>query len=299
MIGDSAEFRCGLVAIVGRPNVGKSTLLNHILGQKLAIISRKPQTTRHRILGIKTTPDYQAVYVDTPGIHLHRRGALNRYMNDTAKSTLEDVEVVVWLIEAQRWTAEDDAVRELVSKLQGPVVVAVNKIDRLAVRHDLLPILAELGNKLTDLELVPISARDGDNVEALQVIVASRLPTSPAVFPEDQLTDRSSRFVAAEFIREQFIHRLGEEVPYRLSVEIEYFEEAQHRMDIGAVIWVERDSQKGIVVGKNGRLMKAVGSSARHELSALFDRPVNLRLWAKVKADWSNDRLALRALGYD
>ena len=291
--------RCGFVAIVGRPNVGKSTLLNRLLGQKLSITSRKPQTTRHRILGIKTSEDAQVIYVDTPGLHNNRRGALNKYMNRAAADAISDVQVVVWLVDAERWTPDDDHVRELVEQASAKTIVAVNKIDTVKDRAELLPTLERLAATVTDAELIPISARNGDNVERLEEVVSRFLPIGPAQFPEDQLTDRSSRFVASEFIREQFINRLGQEVPYKLSVEIEYFEERPERIDIGAVVWVERASQKGIVVGKQGHLMKAVGTQARHELGRMFQTKVNLRLWAKVKAGWSNDQLALRTLGYD
>ena len=293
------SHRCGYIAIVGRPNVGKSTLLNRILGQKLSITSRKPQTTRHQILGIKTTPDYQAIFVDTPGLHRQQRGALNRYMNQTASSVIQDVDVVLWLVDVVRWTAEDDRVLKLVQKAPAEYIVALNKIDRLQRRDDLLPLLTATQDKVPDAELVPVCARNGDNVDHLVQTVVERLPVAPAQFPDDQLTDRSSRFVASEFIREQLVTRLGEEVPYRLSVEIEYFAEHERHIDIGAIIWVERDSQKGIVVGKQGRVMKAVGSEARQALSELFDMPVNVRLWTKVKPGWSNDQNALKSLGYD
>ena len=291
--------KCGFVAIIGRPNVGKSTLLNRLLGQKLSITSRKPQTTRHRILGIKTSHDAQVIYVDTPGLHRDRRGALNKYMNRAAADAINDVQVVLWLIDAQRWTTDDEHVLKLIESSRTKTVVAINKIDTLKDRAELLPVLERLSTTVPGADLVPISARNGDNVERLEQTVSQFLPSGPAQFPEDQLTDRSSRFIASEFIREQFINRLGQEVPYKLSVEIEYFEERTGRTDIGAVVWVERASQKGIVVGKQGRLMKAVGTQARHELGRLFETKVNLRLWAKVKPGWSDDQIALRTLGYD
>ena len=296
---DAEVTRCGLVAIVGRPNVGKSTLLNRLLGQKLSITSRKPQTTRHRILGIKTESGSQAIYVDTPGLHVRRVGALNRYMNRAASETIKDVDVVIWVVDANRWTADDDHVWSLVEPTQARLIVAVNKIDMLAARTELLPILARVSASTGGVEQIPISARGGDNVDKLEQLVSDLLPRGPAQFPADQLTDRSSRFVASEFIREQFINRLGQEVPYKLSVEIEYFEQRAERIDIGAVVWVERASQKGIIVGKQGHLMKAVGSQARHQLSELFETPVNIRLWAKVKPGWSDDQSALKSLGYD
>ena len=292
-------YRCGYIAIVGRPNVGKSTLLNGVLGQKISITSRKPQTTRHRILGIKTTSDTQSVYLDTPGLHSARRRALNRYMNQAAIGAMQDVDVVILVVDARSWTDGDEAVLRLVKRGDAPRIVALNKVDQLKHRADLLPRLQHTASRADFEQIIPISALKGDNLEALERSVTALLPVADAMFPEDQLTDRSTRFVAAEIVREKLIEQLGQELPYRLSVEIEYFEEGDGEVNIGAVVWVERKGQKGIVIGKQGRVMKSVGIAARSDLRALLESKVNLKLWAKVKEGWSNDERKLVSLGYD
>ncbi len=291
--------RCGFVAIVGRPNVGKSTLLNRILGQKLSITSRKPQTTRHRILGVKTTADYQAIYVDTPGLHRGSSRALNRYMNRTALSAMEEVDVVVFVVEVPVWTDADEVVHDALSKRATPVIVALNKIDRIDDKSALLPIMAELAERTGYQRIVPISGTRGTNVSRLETEVGSLLPTASRLYPEDQVTDRPQQFFVAELIREKFLARLGQELPYRLSVQVEYFEASAERIDIGAIVWIERRSQKGIVIGKQGHLMRTVGIEARAELERTLEKKVNLKLWAKVKEEWSDDELALPRLGYE
>ncbi len=291
--------RCGFVAIVGRPNVGKSTLLNRILGQKLSITSRKPQTTRHRILGVKTTADYQAIYVDTPGLHRGSSRALNRYMNRTALSAMEEVDVVVFVVEVPVWTDADEVVHDALSKRATPVIVALNKIDRIDDKSALLPIMAELAERTGYQRIVPISGTRGTNVSRLETEVGSLLPTASRLYPEDQVTDRPQQFFVAELIREKFLSRLGQELPYRLSVQVEYFEASAERIDIGAIVWIERRSQKGIVIGKQGHLMRTVGTEARAELERTLEKKVNLKLWAKVKEEWSDDELALPRLGYE
>ncbi len=291
--------RCGFVAIVGRPNVGKSTLLNRILGQKLSITSRKPQTTRHRILGVKTTADYQAIYVDTPGLHRGSSRALNRYMNRTALSAMEEVDVVVFVVEVPVWTDADEVVHDALSKRATPVIVALNKIDRIDDKSALLPIMAELAERTGYQRIVPISGTRGTNVSRLETEVGSLLPTASRLYPEDQVTDRPQQFFVAELIREKFLSRLGQELPYRLSVQVEYFEASAERIDIGAIVWIERRSQKGIVIGKQGHLMRTVGIEARAELERTLEKKVNLKLWAKVKEEWSDDELALPRLGYE
>lgn len=294
-----SDFRCGYIAIVGRPNVGKSTLLNAILGQKLSITSRKPQTTRHQILGIKTTATEQNIYVDTPGLHSDRQRALNRYMNQAAIGAIEDVDVVILVVDARTWTEEDDAVLRVVNRTKAACIVALNKLDRLKQRSDLLPLLQQTAERAEFEHIIPISGLKGDNLVELERAAAALLPVANALFPEDQLTDRSTRFVAAEIVREKFIEHLGQELPYQLSVEIEYFEEGEREVNIGAVVWVERKGQKGIIIGKQGRTMRSVGTEARSDLQTLLDTKVNLKLWAKVKEGWSNDDRSLTMLGYD
>ena len=293
-----SDFRCGYIALVGRPNVGKSTLLNHILGQKISITSRRPQTTRHRVLGIKTRDTAQLIYVDTPGIHDYSGRAMNRHMNRTASSVLLDVDVVVFLVDCSKWTADDDLVLTKLDKLDCPVILAVNKIDRLANRDELLPRLQELSGKRSFEQVIPISAARGDNVTALEAAIETLLPRAPAMFPEDQVTDRSVRFLAAELVREKLFRKLGRELPYGLTVEIESFRSESAITHIHALIWVERKSQKTIVIGKQGRVLKAVGMEARKDIETLIDGRVNLKLWVKIKEGWADDERALRSLGY-
>ena len=295
---DTTATRCGYVAIVGRPNVGKSTLLNHILGQKLAITSRKPQTTRHNMLGIKTEGDVQAIYVDTPGMHKSNEKALNRYMNKTASAALKDVDVVIFVVERTRWTEEDQMVLERIQYVQGPVIVAINKTDRIEDKSELMPHLEWLQQQLPNAIIVPISAQHGHNLEALEQQVANNLPESEHFFPEDQITDRSSRFLAAELVREKIMRQLGAELPYQITVEIEEFKQQGRTLHIHALILVERDGQKKIIIGDKGERIKRIGMEARKDMEALFDNKVMLNLWVKVKGGWSDDERALRSLGY-
>ncbi|WP_271411202.1 GTPase Era [Pseudomonas sp. Q1-7] len=291
--------RCGYVAIVGRPNVGKSTLLNHILGQKLAITSRKPQTTRHNMLGIKTEGGVQAIYVDTPGLHKKSDKALNRYMNRSASAALKDVDVVVFVVDRDRWTEEDQLVLERVQYVQGPVLIAVNKTDRMDEKGELIPHLSWLQEQLPNAELVPISALQGHNLDTLERLVAERLPEGDHFFPEDQITDRSSRFLAAELVREKIMRQLGAELPYQITVEIEEFKQEGHVLHIHALILVERDGQKKIIIGDGGERIKRIGQDARKDMETMFDSKVMLNLWVKVKGGWSDDERALRSLGYN
>jgi GTP-binding protein Era len=295
---DAPVTRCGYVAIVGRPNVGKSTLLNHILGQKLAITSRKPQTTRHNMLGIKTEGEVQAVYVDTPGLHKHNDKALNRYMNRSASTALKDVDVVVFVVDRTRWTDEDQMVLEKVQYVQCPILLAVNKADRLEDKSELLPHLEWLATQLPQAEVVPISALHGQNLDTLERLVAEKLPESEHFFPEDQITDRSSRFLAAELIREKIMRQLGAELPYQITVEIEEFKQEGRVLHIHGLILVERDGQKKIIIGDKGERIKRIGQDARKDMEVLFDSKVMLNLWVKVKGGWSDDERALRSLGY-
>ncbi|WJN61050.1 GTPase Era [Pseudomonas sp. SO81] len=295
---DAPVTRCGYVAIVGRPNVGKSTLLNHILGQKLAITSRKPQTTRHNMLGIKTEGEVQAVYVDTPGLHKHNDKALNRYMNRSASTALKDVDVVVFVVDRTRWTDEDQMVLEKVQYVKCPILLAVNKADRLDDKSELLPHLEWLATQLPQAEVVPISALHGQNLDTLERLVAENLPESEHFFPEDQITDRSSRFLAAELIREKIMRQLGAELPYQITVEIEEFKQEGRVLHIHGLILVERDGQKKIIIGDKGERIKRIGQDARKDMEVLFDSKVMLNLWVKVKGGWSDDERALRSLGY-
>jgi len=290
--------RSGFVALVGRPNVGKSTLLNRLLGQKISITSPKPQTTRHRILGIKTEGAVQTVYVDTPGVHQGGKRAINRYMNRAALSTLAEVDVIVMLVDGLRWTDEDTQLLKRVMEAGRPVILAVNKVDRIADKTRLLPHLQALAAKAGFLDIVPLSAYSGDNLDVLERIIASQLPEGDWLFDADQLTDRSERFLAAEIVREKLMRSLGDEVPYALAVELEEFREEEGRRSISAVIWVERAGQKAIVIGKGGEQLKEVGRQARHDMEKLFDAHVFLRLWVKVREGWSDDERSLASLGY-
>jgi GTP-binding protein Era len=289
---------CGYVAIVGRPNVGKSTLLNRILGQKLSITSHKPQTTRHRILGIKTIGDTQTIYVDTPGLHKNIKYAINRYMNRAATTTLNDVDVIVWVIDGLRWTDEDEWILNKLKKVSQPIILVVNKVDQIKLKTQLLPYLERLSQKIQFTEIIPLSARTGNNLAALEQTISKLLPENPHFFPDDQLTDRSDRFIASEFIREKLTRSLQQELPYASAVEIEEFTKKNNVLHINAVIWVERDTQKAIVIGKDGEQLKGIGSRARLAMEKFFGHKIFLKLWVKVKDSWSDDERALQSLGY-
>lgn len=291
-------FRCGYVGLVGRPNTGKSTLLNRLLGQKISITSKRPQTTRHRILGIKTGKSSQVIYVDTPGLHHYSGRAMNRHMNKSASRVLGDVDVVVFLVEGLRWTTDDELVLKKLAPVNCPVVLAVNKVDLIANKEELLPMLKLLSGKRRFEQIIPISARKGDNVAELNACVEALLPESAPFFPADQVTDRSERFLVAERVREKLFRKLGKELPYGLTVEVEHFRREGRIIHIHALIWVERRSQKNIVIGKQGAVLKEVGRQARVEIEGLLDSKVNLKLWVKVKEGWADDERALRSLGY-
>jgi GTP-binding protein Era len=293
-----SAHRCGYIAIVGRPNVGKSTLLNRILGQKISITSRKPQTTRHRILGIKTTPAAQSVYLDTPGLHRGVRQAINRVMNRAAAAAIADVDVVLFVTECLKWEDEDEHVLGLLEDVRKPVILVLNKIDRLKDKGQLLPYIARLRERREFAAIVPVCATRGTQTEALEEEVRRLLPESPPLFPEEQVTDRSERFLAAELVREKLTRLLGDELPYAVTVEIEEFKESPELTSIGAVIWVERDAQKAIVIGRQGHMLKQIGTQARVEMERMFGVKVYLQLWVKVKEKWSDDERALRGLGY-
>jgi len=294
-----AGFKCGYIAIIGRPNVGKSTLLNHILGVKLSITSRKPQTTRHQILGVKTTEQGQYIYVDTPGIHSGGKKAINRYMNKAASSVIHDVDVLLFLVQAMKWTDEDQMVLDKLAEVDVPVILVVNKIDKLVDKQQLLPFLQQLGTKRQFHDVVPLSALKGDNIDTLERCILAELPENPPVFSEDEYTDRSMRFLAAEIIREKLVRELGQELPYQTTVEIESFKDRENITDIHAVILVEAKGQKAIIIGNKGSRLKNIGTKARQDMEKLLGHKVFLQLWVKVKAGWSDNEQALRSLGYD
>ncbi len=293
------KHRAGYAALAGRPNVGKSTLLNRLLGQKLVITSHKPQTTRHSILGINTLDEGQIIYVDTPGIHQRGNKAMNRYLNRAAQTAMAGVDLIVFVLDVSVWTDEDQVVLKQIRDTGLPVLIAANKMDLVQPRENLLPLLAELSSR-TDIEkLIPVSARSGDNCEALQQQVLQLLPAGENIFPEDQVSDRPERFFAAELIREQITRRYHKELPYAVSIEIEQFEELPHVIRILAIIWVERDNQKGILVGKGGQALKETSTEARKQLEGFFQQKIYLRLWVKVKKSWSSDQSSLAQLGYN
>ena len=299
MNNKAKEYHCGYAALIGRPNVGKSTLMNTILGQKISITSHRPQTTRHRIIGIKTTAHNQVIYVDTPGIHDNEQRAMNRYMNRTAGSSFKDVDVIILLVDAMKWTNEDELVIKRLQGVSAPVLLAVNKVDQIKKKDQLLPYIESIKNKFDFADIIPLSAMKGDNVENLEKLIAAYMPESEAFYSEDQVTDRSSRFMAAEIIREKLMRNLAQELPYNLTVEIEKFTQDGKLLDIAAVIWVERENQKAIIIGKGGEQLKSIGTKARIDMEKMFDSKVFLQLWVKVKSGWSDDERALNSLGYN
>ncbi len=290
--------RCGYIAIIGRPNVGKSTLLNHILGMKLSITSRKPQTTRHQIIGVKTLANIQAVFVDTPGIHQRRGSAINKYMNRAAVSVLNDVDVILFVVPLASWTEEDQAIVNRFKYVDVPVILVVNKIDRLKKKRDLLPVLKQLQTKYSFHAIIPVSALNNTNLDGLEQTVFSLLPEAEHFFPPDQVTDRSMRFLAAEIIREKLVRELGQELPYTSTVMIDRYEERPDIVHIHATIFVETDGQKSIIIGRKGERLKSIGTHARKEIAEMINNKIYLNLWVKVREGWSNDEKALRGLGY-
>ena len=292
------SFHSGYAALVGRPNVGKSTLLNCLIGQKLAITSHKPQTTRHRILGILSQDSGQVVFVDTPGIHDRGDKAMGHYLNRTAYSALVDVDVIVFVIQALAWTREDERVLSAIREAAAPTIAVVNKVDLVEPKDQLLPFLQKLSDRYHFDDIVPVSALRQDNTQALIQAVLRRLPEGEAVFPDDQITDRSQRFFAAELLREQITRRYHRELPYAVTVEIERFEEADGRYSIAAVIWVEREGQRAILLGKDGQAMKETATAARKAMNDFFQTRVHLEVWIKVKKSWSSDEASLVKLGY-
>lgn len=294
-----SEKRCGYIAIIGKPNVGKSTLLNFILGQKLSITSSKPQTTRHQLLGIKTTKFVQFLYVDTPGIHGNSKKAINRYMNRAARSIINDVDVVILVLDRTTLTADDELALESLASTRAKVIVVINKIDKESRKSALLPHIETLSKRLPGTEVIPVSAKTGHNIDVLESMVEKNLPFEQYYFPEDQVTDRSERFLVAELIREKMMINLGEELPYELTIQIERFADSGKSIHIDALTLVEREGQKGIIVGKQGARLKKISTEARLDIERLLNRKVMLKIWVKVKSGWSDDERALKSLGYD
>ena len=297
-IEKQANFKCGYIGIIGRPNVGKSTLVNLFVNHKVSITSNRPQTTRHRILGIKTTEQSQFVFVDTPGVHFDRKQALNQIMNKTALAVIADVDIILLMLDRLEWGKIEQSILEEINKVSIPVVLVVNKIDQLKNKSRLLPYIQSLSEKFKFREIIPISAKTGESVERLEKIILDCLPESMPFFPEEQVTDKTERFVVAEIIREKLMRTLGQELPYSLTVEIDSFKTKNEILHISAVIWVERKGQKIIVIGKGGEQLKKIGQLARVELEKYFDQKVFLQLWVKIKQGWTNNERALRSLGY-
>ena len=292
-------IRCGFVAVVGRPNVGKSTLINAILGSKISIVTPKPQTTRHRILAVYTRNDSQIIFIDTPGLHRGAAKTINRMMNRAAVSALSDADLILFVSEANRWTAEDQDVLDRLKESTAPAIALLNKIDKVHPKEELLSVMSAMSERHTFDEVLPISAKLNDNLDRLVELIPAYLPESPALYPEEMITDRSESFQIAELIREKLTLLLRQEVPYGLTVEIEQINKEPEGVGINAIIWVERDSQKGIVVGKGGNVLKKVGRSARLELKERLGMPVHLELWVKVKDNWADSEKELLRLGYE
>jgi GTPase len=295
-----AGYRCGFVAVVGRPNVGKSTLVNALVGRKVSIVTSRPQTTRQRVIGVATGDKAQLLFVDTPGMHRHERHTLNKLMNLSARGSLADADVVLVVVEAGRWTGEDEDVLERAKATGRPVMLLLNKIDRIQPRERVLPLLQEAAARGDFMEVVPISAERGENLARLRMLLENAVPEGPPLYPPEQWSNRDERFHIAEVLREKLMRRLREELPYGLAVEIERLAESeQGRLEVGAVVWVEREAHKAIVIGKGGEMLKAAGQAARLELKARFNRPVHLEIFVKVREDWTDRDADLRRLGYD
>ena len=295
---NTVNTRAGYVAIVGRPNVGKSTLMNALIEQKVSITSRKPQTTRHHILGIKTLSETQILFVDTPGIHSNQKRAINRYMNRAAQSVIADVDVTVMLVDRHIFTADDEMILERIQKSGCHLIVAINKVDRIRQQQEILPIIAALKERVGNRNIVPISASRKENLDALLGVIESSLPASPFYFPPEEVTDRSEKFLVAELVREKLMRQFGEELPYATTIQLERFEAQAKVIQIDATIFVERMGQRAILIGAGGNKLKRVGIDARRDIEKLLDHQVMLRLWVKVKRGWSDDERALRSLGY-
>jgi len=292
------SFKCGYITILGRANVGKSTLLNYLLGQKISITSRKPQTTRCRVLGIKTDIKSQAIYVDTPGIQNEYDSPVHKLMAKEAVNSIEQVDIVLFMIEAMKWSNTDEDILRLIKKSGLPAVVVINKTDKVKMRSELLPFIKKLSTILDKIDIVPVSAKTGNNIKSLEQIVLSFLPIGPPQYSDKDITDRSKMFFAGEFLREKLISRLGDELPYTIAVTIEEFTEEAEIFFIKAIVWVEEKNQRNIVVGKNGKILKLAGAAARKDLECLFDKKVFLSTWVKVKKNWSQSDQILKQIGF-
>lgn len=290
--------KCGFVAIIGRPNVGKSTLLNKFIGKKISITSNKPQTTRHKIIGVKTEGENQIVFIDTPGMHLHQKKAINKAMNKSAKGALSDVDVILFMIDSLKWTDEDEMVLELVKKVKVPVFLLINKIDKISDKDELLPHIEQLNTKYDFNEIIPISVFKDTQIVKLKELIFNLLPDSPHYFPQEQITDKSKSFQLAEIVREKLTRFLGDELPYALAVQIEKIQKEKNFYMINCLIWVEKESQKQIVIGKQGAKLKEIGTLSRIDMQKLLDSKVHLKLWVKVKEGWSDNESSLEEFGY-
>ena len=293
------SFKSGFIAVVGKPIVGKSTLINELIGQKLSITSHRPQTTRHRIHAIDTTDDYQMVFVDTPGIHIGNKKAINAYMNRAASSSIKDVDMIIWIVETNKWTKEDARVLEHVSQVEVPVILCINKIDKLKSAQEVLPFLERIGQKYQPTELFPLSAFSKKDTASLRNLILKHLPEQAMIFDPDYITDRSEKFVVAEFVREKLMRHLEDELPYDLTVEIEQYELDGNMQRIAARIYVDKESQKNIVIGHKGEMLKLIGTESRKSIEGFLDRKVFLKLWVKVSTGWSDSKRSLASLGYD
>ena len=297
-MNSSTTKKTGMVSLIGKTNVGKSTLLNQLVEQKVSITSRKPQTTRQRLLGIKTEGSNQIIYVDTPGFHQGHKRALNKFMNKTALSSIEGVDIILFVVDALNFSVTDEHLLSQVSTKDNQVMLVINKIDKVAKKEKLIPFVEEVTKLFPFLEVIPISALKRKNIDILEKEITKRLPVGAHLYPEDQIADSSERFLTSEIIREKCISRVGDEIPYRLSVVIDSFKEEDKLITIDGTIYIEKSSQKGIVIGEQGKRLKAIGTAARKDLERMLDNKVMLRLWVKVKKDWTNDRSALNFMGY-
>ena len=297
-MNSSQTKKTGMVSLIGKTNVGKSTLLNQLVEQKVSITSRKPQTTRQRLLGIKTDGSNQIIYVDTPGFHQGHKRALNKFMNKTALSSIEGVDIVLFVVDALNFSLTDEHLLNRVPTKDNQVMLVINKIDKVAKKEKLMPFVEEVIKLFPFSEVIPISALKRKNIDILEKEITKRLPVGAHLYPEDQIAGSSERFLASEIIREKCISRVGDEIPYRLSVVIDSFKEEDKLITIDGTIYIEKESQKGIVIGEQGKRLKVIGTAARKELEGMLDNKVMLRLWVKVKKDWTNDRSALNFMGY-
>jgi len=295
----NVRTHCGYVTIIGRTNVGKSTLLNNLIGQKISITSRKPQTTRRHIIGVNTDDNYQIIYIDTPGMQDSPANAINRYMNKEASNAIAGIDLLIYMVEALKWTALDEHVLKLIKDQTVPIILVVNKIDKVKDKEPILPYLKELSEKMNFKEIIPISALSRNSLRPLEQCIKGLLAEGPFQYPDDQVTDQPQRFFAAEFIREKLIKRLGDELPYSLTVTIDSFVEKEKIIHIDAIIWVATQGQKAIVIGQQGEGLKVVGSQARRDMERMFDCKVFLRTWVKVKDKWMDNELAIKQLGFD